>query len=169
MELTKTNCVMPCFRTRLMASKGRSDSGEQRRSACCRCNWFGENKLGTWLCRAAWARKFSSGKTPNLIPPTIHMPPNVHESWDYETKMANYNPRLLPESYLSDQKKVLNAEEVEWMRKQSPVIMYDEAHHFYNFSLRGRKARDHYADSVILLSATPSVKEWMMLRNASLF
>lgn len=118
----------------------------------------GKTKLGTWLCRAAWARKFSSGKTPNLIPPTIHMPPNVHESWDYETKMANYNPRLLPESYLSDQKKVLNAEEVEWMRKQSPVIMYDEAHHFYNFSLRGRKARDHYADSVILLSATPISK-----------
>ena len=44
------------------------------------------------------------------------------------------------------------------MRKQSPVIMYDEAHHFYNFSLRGRKARDHYADSVILLSATPISK-----------
>ena len=118
----------------------------------------GKTKLGTWLCKTAWARKFNSSKSVNLIPPTIHMPPNVEASWDYETKMANYSPTLLAESYLSDQKKVLNPEEVEWMRKQSPVLMFDEAHHFYNYSIRGRKARDHYADSVILLSATPISK-----------
>jgi hypothetical protein len=118
----------------------------------------GKTKLGTWLCKTAWARKFNSSKSVNLIPPTIHMPPNVEASWDYETKMANYQPTLLPESYLSDQKKVLNPDEVEWMRKQSPVLMFDEAHHFYNYSLRGKKARDHYADSVILLSATPISK-----------
>lgn len=118
----------------------------------------GKTKLGTWLCRAAWARKFNSGRSPNLMPPTIHMPPNVLESWDFETKMANFNPRLLPESYLSEQLKVMNIDEVEWMRKQSPVIMYDEAHHFYNYSMRGKNARDHYADSVILLTATPISK-----------
>ena len=54
-------------------------------------------------------------------------------------QMANYNPRLLTESYLSDQKKVLNISEVEWSRKQSPIIMYDEAHHFYTDSKRGKR------------------------------
>ena len=118
----------------------------------------GKTKLGTWLCKIAWARKMKNNATVNLIPPTIHMPPNVEKSWDFETKMANYNPRLLTESYLSDQKKVLNISEVEWSRKQSPIIMYDEAHHFYTDSKRGKKARDHYADSVILLTATPLSK-----------
>ena len=36
--------------------------------------------------------------------------------------------------------------------------MYDEAHHFYSSANRGKAARDHYADSVILLTATPISK-----------
>ena len=74
-----------------------------------------------------------------MIPPTIHMPPNVEKSWDFETQMANYLPRLLPESYLSGSKKVSNQEEVEWGRKQSPIIMYDEAHHFYSTAIEEKQ------------------------------
>jgi len=118
----------------------------------------GKTKLGTWLCKTAWARKFHQNSNINLIPPTIHMPPNVADSWDYETQMANFYPRLLPESYLSGNLKVVNSEEVEWGRKQSPIIMYDEAHHFYSSANRGKAARNHYADSVILLTATPIPK-----------
>ena len=118
----------------------------------------GKTKLGTWLCKTAWVRKFQQSSNINMIPPTIHMPPNVEKSWDFETQMANYLPRLLPESYLSGSKKVSNQEEVEWGRKQSPIIMYDEAHHFYSTANRGKAARDHYADSVILLTATPISK-----------
>ena len=118
----------------------------------------GKTKLGTWLCKTAWVRKFQQSSNINMIPPTIHMPANVEKSWDFETQMANYLPRLLPESYLSGSKKVSNQEEVEWGRKQSPIIMYDEAHHFYSTANRGKAARDHYADSVILLTATPISK-----------
>ena len=118
----------------------------------------GKTKLGTWLCKTAWVRKFQRTSNINMIPPTIHMPANVENSWDFETQMANYFPRLLPESYLSGNKKIQNQEEVEWGRKQSPIIMYDEAHHFYSSANRGKAARDHYADSVILLTATPISK-----------
>ena len=118
----------------------------------------GKTKLGTWLCKTAWVRKFQQSSNINMIPPTIHMPPNVEKSWDFETQMANYLPRLLPESYLSGTKRIANQEEVEWGRKQSPIIMYDEAHHFYSSANRGKNARDHYAESVILLTATPISK-----------
>lgn len=118
----------------------------------------GKTKLGTWLCKTAWVRKFHQNSNVNMIPPTIHMPPNVEKSWHYETQMANYHPRLLTEQYLSGNKKVDNPIEVEWGRKQSPIIMYDEAHHFYSTANRGKAARDHYADSVILLTATPISK-----------
>jgi len=110
----------------------------------------GKTLMGAWLLRAAYLKHLQSGRSFRGAPLTI-VPPQVKEQWEADLqvrwKVDSHGP-------LSQRKAGRHSDLVEAVA-ETEFLALDEAHNYLGRSGRTRIMLSHYADHVILFTATP--------------
>lgn len=113
----------------------------------------GKTKMGAWIIRAAFDRHYRQGYLHDPHPLVV-IPPQVAANWDEALADTGIPLRVESHGQLSSKRASRN----EALRRQierTELLAVDEAHNFIRVSERSKRLRLHYAENVLLFTATP--------------
>lgn len=112
----------------------------------------GKTRMGAWLVRSAFDRQHRMGQQrPSTV---IVVPPQVVEQWEVNFQETALPLKVHSHGPLSNSNASWHAKLLDTL-SDIEILAVDEAHNFLNWSDRTRRLVSHYADNVILFTATP--------------
>lgn len=112
----------------------------------------GKTRMGAWLIRGAFDRQYRmGGRPPN---PMVVAPPQVVEQWEERLQETALALQVHSHGPLSNPNAMRHARLTDAIA-ETELLAVDEAHNFLNWSDRTRRIVSHYADNVLLFTATP--------------
>lgn len=113
----------------------------------------GKTRMGAWLVRALHDRQTRTAPGRPLNP-VIFAPPAIVTNWNKYLLEARLPLRVESHGLLSNQRAAAHGVAIERIRT-APCVIVDEAHSYLNRSKRTNRLLMHYADHVVLFTATP--------------
>lgn len=113
----------------------------------------GKTRMGAWLLRAAFDRQVRSGNG-RRTEPLLVSPPPIVESWLNNLEEAGLTWTVESHGPLSNPSARAHAR-LTRVLEGTELLAIDEAHNFVNPSGRTLRVLSHYADNVVLFTATP--------------
>ncbi len=113
----------------------------------------GKTLMGAWIIRGAYSQQHRKGYI-RRVAPVILAPPGVLMSWEDDLREAGHalpvdSPGPLSNEAAIKHRRILKAV------ADADVLAVDEAHRYVNRSARTNRLLAHYADQVLLFTATP--------------
>jgi superfamily II DNA or RNA helicase len=120
----------------------------------------GKTRLGSWAIRGAYDRQMRQGTHRRFrSTPLVLTPPGVTVSWENALLETNLTFRVDSNGPLSNSKSGNHKRLVKTLER-TELLAVDEAHNYLNKrSKRTRRLLSHYADQVLLFTATPINKQ----------
>lgn len=113
----------------------------------------GKTKMGAWIIRGAFDRHYRQGYLQDPHPLVV-TPPQVAGNWDDALADTGVPLRVESHGHLSS-KRATRHEILKRQIERTALLAVDEAHNFIRTSERTKTLRSHYAENVILFTATP--------------
>lgn len=113
----------------------------------------GKTRMGAWLLRAAYDRQVRGGNGRRNNPLLVSPPPIV-ESWKKQLAESGLACTVESHGPLSNVAAAAH-ERLTTIIGETELLAVDEAHNFVNPSSRTYRMLSHYADNVVLFTATP--------------
>lgn len=113
----------------------------------------GKTRMGSWIIRGAFDHHYRRGFLHDPSPLVI-VPPQVVENWVEALNSTGLPLQVQSHGHLSSKRASRN-QEILGQIERTALVAVDEAHNFIRDSERGKALRLHYAENVVLFTATP--------------
>jgi hypothetical protein len=113
----------------------------------------GKTLMGAWLIRGAYDQQHRKGYI-RRVAPVILAPPGVLTSWEDDLREAGHALQVDSPGPLSNEAAIKHRRILKAVA-DADVLAVDEAHRYVNRSARTNRLLAHYADQVLLFTATP--------------
>ncbi len=113
----------------------------------------GKTLMGAWIIRGAYDQQHRKGYI-RRVAPVILAPPGVVTSWENDLREAGHALQVDSPGPLSNEAAIKHRRILKAVA-DADVLAADEAHRYVNRSARTNRLLAHYADQVLLFTATP--------------
>jgi hypothetical protein len=113
----------------------------------------GKTLMGSWIIRGAYDQQHRKGYF-RRVAPVILAPPGVVTNWENDLREAGHALQVDSPGPLSNEAAIKHRRILKAVA-DADVLAADEAHRYVNRSARTNRLLAHYADQVLLFTATP--------------